>query len=114
MTLPRGGGLHSPHSSLLITTGGESDYTRRLIRPLHFGPTANRTQCPTIFIDEDTTYEVDEVFEIRIAAALSSSAVAVLPSMAKITILDDDSEFVCMWPFSFTISPSLTNLQLSP
>lgn len=72
---------------------GGSDYVTRLISPLNFEPTTDRTQCQQIFTSSDFIYEIDEVFEILLSTS-STNQITLLPRRARITIIDDDSKFL--------------------
>ena len=53
--------------------------------------TNNHTQCFNVTIINDTRYELDEVFSIKLSA--SEESIQITPSLVPITITDDDSKF---------------------
>ena len=56
---------------------------------MRFRPTANKTQCSSLSIVGDHTYEDDEYFGANLIYA-GSSRIILLPNRLTITIIDED------------------------
>ena len=84
------------HNAILIT--GPQDYEALTSFQLSFSGNTVR-QCINISITDDDTFEVDEVLRIFLNI-VSGTGVAIQPTSANITIIDDDSKYVHLFRVS--------------
>lgn len=73
--------------SLLIDYAANVDFSALSANSLFFSG-ASGVECLSVSILDDSVVEVNETFSVLLAA--SSSAVDVAPSLATVTIIDDD------------------------
>jgi hypothetical protein len=74
-----------------ILAGGERprDYISSGINPFTFAPSVNRTQCQSMEIVADRTYEGDETFRVSLSSS-GSNGVFFHPRVMTVTIQDID------------------------